>query len=117
MPNLFSYVELHTSEVEKCRTFYAELFGWEFERAPIPEFVYFGIQGEGEARGGLMKDERQPHWLPYVNVAELDAQIAKAQKLGATLLRPATPVPGQGTMAVLRDPGGAVFALWQCLPR
>lgn len=115
MSNLFSYVELHTAETEKSRGFYGEMFGWKFEKAPIPELTYFGIQGEGGTRGGMMKDDRPPHWLPYINVAELGAAVAKAQRLGASLLLPATPVSGQGTMAVLRDPGGAVFALWQNL--
>ncbi len=115
MSNLFSYVELHTAETEKCRKFYGEMFEWKFEKSPIPELAYFDIQGEGEARGGMMKDDRPPHWLPYINVAALDGAVEKAQRLGATVLLPSTPVSDQAVLAVLRDPGGAAFALWQYL--
>ena len=115
MTSLFSYVELHTQDVEKSQGFYAELFGWKFAKAPTPPGVtYFGIKGRAAAEeGGLMKDDVPAHWLAYVHVEDIAEAFAKAQKLGAKVLQPITKVGNEGTMAKLSDPTGAVFALWQ----
>ena len=51
-------------------------------------------------------------WFPYVQVDDLDAATEKAKKLGATALQPATEGPA-GTYTPIREPGGAVFALFQ----
>ena len=54
-----------------------------------------------------------PHWLSYVSVASADETAAKAKALGATLMKEPFDVIDMGRMAVIQDPTGAVFALWQ----
>ena len=54
-----------------------------------------------------------PHWNAYVTVADVDAAVAKAKSLGATVLAPPFDVMDAGRMAVLQDPTGAVFQVWQ----
>lgn len=113
MASLFNYVELHTADAAKVQQFYGGLFGWKFEKAPVPDMTYLRVEGEGDARGGVMQEERPPHWLPYVDVADVKATVERAKGLGASVKQPPTPIPGQGQFAVLTDPSGAVFALWQ----
>jgi predicted enzyme related to lactoylglutathione lyase len=53
------------------------------------------------------------HWLSYVSVTDVDESVAKAKAEGATLLKEPFDVMTVGRMAVVQDPTGAVFALWQ----
>jgi predicted enzyme related to lactoylglutathione lyase len=52
-------------------------------------------------------------WINYVNVESLEAVIKRAQTLGATVMKGKTPVPGMGWFAMLTDPQGNPFAIWQ----
>ncbi|MBS2021666.1 MAG: VOC family protein [Deltaproteobacteria bacterium] len=119
MPALFSYVELHSSNTEKSKGFYGELFGWRFEKAPVPDMIYYSIHGEPDQGGGLMPAEKDEpsSWLAYVTVPDIQTSLQRAERLGAKTLMGITPVPGHGTMAVLKDPTGAPFALWEELKK
>ena len=52
-------------------------------------------------------------WVHYVHVASLDDAMAAAQRLGASMLRPKTAVPKSAWYAVLADPEGNAFAIYQ----
>jgi predicted enzyme related to lactoylglutathione lyase len=54
-----------------------------------------------------------PMWSTYVTVADVDATAEKAKGLGATVFAGPMDVMDAGRMAVLADPAGAVFCLWQ----
>ena len=56
-------------------------------------------------------------WINYVVVESLDGAIERAQKLGAKLDAPRTPVPGMGYFAMLLDPEGNTLALWESDPK
>jgi predicted enzyme related to lactoylglutathione lyase len=52
-----------------------------------------------------------PHWLPYFQVENTDAIVARAEKLGAKTWVPPMDVPTVGRLAILADPQGASFAV------
>jgi len=52
-----------------------------------------------------------PHWLVYFAVEDCDAMTAKAQSLGANVMKPADDIPGVGRFSILIDPQGAAFAI------
>jgi uncharacterized protein len=54
-----------------------------------------------------------PAWTSYVAVDDADATAARAAELGGTVHAPPFDVGDAGRMAILADPTGAVFALWQ----
>ncbi len=54
-----------------------------------------------------------PAWTTYVSVEDVDQSAARAKELGAQVLAEPMDVMTAGRMAVLMDPEGAVFALWQ----
>jgi predicted enzyme related to lactoylglutathione lyase len=54
-----------------------------------------------------------PNWLSYVSVASADETAKKAKAAGGTVLREPFDITTVGRMAVVQDPTGAVFALWQ----
>jgi len=124
MPNPVAHFEIYGDDPEKLAGFYRTLFGWTIDRVPGMDYWMIGTvptdakgmpTQPGGINGGLMKrpmpDAR--NWLNYVTVASIDEAIEKAQGLGATVLRPKSPVPRMGWFAVLSDPEMNVFGMWQ----
>jgi predicted enzyme related to lactoylglutathione lyase len=120
-PGTFCWVELATTDGEAAKKFYTELFGWSFTDRPIgPGMVYTMLKLDGKDTGALyqldgekLKQGIPPHWLSYAAVNSADETAAKAKELGATVLAEPFDVMTVGRMAVIQDPTGAVFALWQ----
>ena len=114
MANPFVHVELQTNDPTSARKFYTSLFGWKLQDVSMSGGTYTMIDvGEGVG-GGMMSDaDAPPHWLAYVSVDDVRAKTAQAKSLGATVLQDILKVGDYGTMSVIRDPSGAVVALWQ----
>ncbi|MBC8127940.1 MAG: VOC family protein [Gloeobacteraceae cyanobacterium ES-bin-144] len=117
---IFGWNELITSDVEAAKKFYCEMFGWEWETktmAPGWDYTLFK-KGETMVAGmfGITPEMGPipPHWLSYVMSADIEADVEKAKAAGGSILKEATEVPNTGVFAIIRDPQGAVFALWKC---
>jgi uncharacterized protein YndB with AHSA1/START domain/predicted enzyme related to lactoylglutathione lyase len=111
----FCWNELLTSDVGAAGKFYSGLFGWKETpfQGPVP-YTVFRIGEKGV--GGMMQQQQPgtpPLWLSYMSVADCDVAVAKAQKLGAKLCMPPKDIPTIGRIAVLTDPQGAPFGLYQ----
>ncbi len=117
----FSWPELATTDQRAGVAFYRSLLGWDVKEAPIgPTEVYsmFTIRGrEAAAACTLRADERQmgvpPHWNSYVTVENVDASASRAADLGGKVVAPPFDVMDAGRMAVVQDPTGAFFQIWQ----
>jgi predicted enzyme related to lactoylglutathione lyase len=117
----FCWIELHTTDQPAAKTFYSALFGWNVHDNPMgPNDFYteFKLQDrEAAAACTLRPDERSrgvpPYWMIYITVSNADAAAAKAQQLGGKVLAPALDVMDAGRMAVIQDPTGAIFCVWQ----
>jgi predicted enzyme related to lactoylglutathione lyase len=69
--------------------------------------------GEG-IEGGLMSENGgTPHWLTYVRVPDVSRTVGAARDLGAKVLQDRHEIPDIGWFAVLADPTGARFAVFQ----
>jgi uncharacterized protein len=120
-PGTFCWVELGTTDGEAAKKFYTELFGWEFIDNPIgPDMVYTMLKLNGKDVGALYQmppDMRSqgipPHWLSYVSTSSADESAEKAKSSGAAILKDPFDVFDIGRMAVIQDPTGAVFAVWE----
>jgi hypothetical protein len=115
-PGTFCWPELATSDPAAATTFYSGLFGWTLFEAPTDVGPYYMFRLGGDDVGASYKmraDEGQPHWNSYVSVASADEAAARAQTLGATVVVQPFDVFDAGRMAVLRDPAGAFFCVWQ----
>ncbi len=120
-PGTFCWVELATTDGEAAKKFYTELFGWSFTDNPVGAgIVYTILKLDGKDVGALyqMPEEMTsqgipPNWLSYASATSADQTAAKAKELGATLLKEPFDVMTVGRMAVIQDPAGAVFAIWQ----
>jgi predicted enzyme related to lactoylglutathione lyase len=93
------------------------LFDWKIDKAPGID--YFRIQtdsekGNGIAGGLLNRPIQGPRsWVHYVLVDSIDQTIERIQALGGKLLRPKTAVPKTAWYAVVEDPEGNIFAVYQ----
>jgi predicted enzyme related to lactoylglutathione lyase len=116
MGNPFVHVELMSTDVGKSKSFYGKLFDWELEDVPLDDGTYTMIKvGEGTG-GGLMKNpmpNATSSWLAYVQVEDLKKAVAKAKSLGGTVMKDKTEVMGMGSLAIINDPTGAMFGLWE----
>jgi uncharacterized protein len=120
-PGAFCWVELATSDQNAAKSFYSSLFGWNVNDMPMgPNEFYtiFRLQGRDAAAACTLRPDQRsrgvpPHWLLYVAVDNADAAATRAAQLGAQVLAPAFDVMDAGRMAVVQDPTGAVFCVWQ----
>ena len=113
----FCWAELSTSDGSGAKAFYTALFGWEATDNPMgPDMVYTMLKVNGENAAALYQDnsgKAPPHWEAYISVDDLDASSARAKELGGTILAGPFEVMTYGRMAVVQDPTGAIFCMWQ----
>jgi uncharacterized protein len=120
-PGSFSWVELATTDQARAKSFYSALLGWNSEDQPMgPSGTYTTFKLDGRPASGaytLRPEERDsgvpPHWNLYVTVENADAAAGRARDLGAVICEEPFDVFDIGRMAVVRDPTGAYFAVWQ----
>lgn len=120
-PGTFCWVELGTTDAAGAKKFYGELFGWAFNDQPVgPDLVYTMLQLEEKNVAALYQLNKElteqrvpPHWLSYVSVSNADETAGKTGGLGGKVLKEPFDVFDVGRMAVLQDPTGATFAVWQ----
>jgi predicted enzyme related to lactoylglutathione lyase len=117
MGNPFVHVELNTTDIEKAKSFYSQLFDWQLEDMSMGPAGNYTMIKPGEGTGGGMLTHPQPgapsNWLAYVGVDDIEASTAKAKSLGAKVMVGVTEVPGAGWMSIIVDPTGATLALWK----
>ena len=116
-PGIISWNELMTRDAEASAKFYTALFGWTREDMDMGGSTYALFKTKGRPVGGMVvlppEAESMPvMWMGYVTVENLEASMAKAVELGAEVHKGITTIP-MGSFAILSDPQGAVFGLWQ----
>lgn len=117
----FCWNELATSNVKAAKDFYGNVFGWKFSENQMGDMTYTMIKKNDKDFAGIWaipKDQAEhipPHWMAYILVENLDDALQKAQKHGATIVKPATNAGDMGRLGIIQDPTGAHIALWQPL--
>jgi hypothetical protein len=120
-PGSFCWIELSTSDQQAGKHFYSSLFGWTANDSPMGNnecYTMFQLEGRNVAAAyTIQKDEVAmgvpPHWNLYIAVENADESTARATELGGTVLAGPFDVMEHGRMAVVQDPTGAVFCMWQ----
>jgi predicted enzyme related to lactoylglutathione lyase len=124
MTNRPVHFEIHASNPDKSIAFYQALFGWTFERYPVPGVYYGVITGDETSRGingGLIQRMGPPpadgaavnSWTVTVDVESVDATLAKALELGGTQALPKMTIPHVGYVAYIKDVDGNIVGLHQ----
>ena len=125
-PGQFYWNELMTTDTDAATSFYTDVVGWGTDSMPMPGDgggTYHLWTAGGNPAGGMMKmDGPQfegvpPHWMCYVNVADVDACAAKVEGAGGKVAAAPFDVPGVGRIAIIFDPTGAALGLITPAPR
>ncbi len=58
-------------------------------------------------------DDVEPAWIPYVSVKNTLETVEKAKKLGGKIIVEKDSAVQEGSIAIIADPSGAVFAIIQ----
>jgi uncharacterized protein len=120
-PGTFSWTDLSTTDQDGAKAFYGGLFGWQAQDLPVDENTVYSMQLiDGKPVAAISPQPQQqrdagvpPVWNSYVTVQSADASADKASELGGTVHAPPFDVMDAGRMAVVQDPGGAFFMVWE----
>ncbi|MDD2765417.1 MAG: VOC family protein [Opitutaceae bacterium] len=121
-PGEFCWADLGTTDVAAARKFYQGLFGWKVNDLPVGDgdFRYSLLRVQGRDVGAIYpmsaeqrKMKAPPFWLPYVAVKNVKRTVRKAQAAGGKICMEPMKIMEHGRMAILQDPPGASFGLWQ----
>lgn len=118
-PGSFCWFELATTDQTAAKKFYTSLFGWsvsDFPMGPGSRYSIFQVEGQDAAAAFTIQPEHRgmpPNWTLYVAVENADYAVQQAVSAGGKAVVPTFDVTDAGRMAVLADPTGAVFAVWQ----
>lgn len=113
----FGWVDVGVRDGAAGKKFYEGLFGWKGQGMPIPgqagTYTMFAKDGRMVAALGPNQGGMPPAWTSYVLVDDADALAAEAKHLGGQVLMEPQDILDTGRIAVIADPTGAVFGLWQ----
>lgn len=121
-PNLgrIVWTDLTVPNAEAIRDFYAEVVGWKPEPVDMGDYADFNMTapGSGDPAAGVCHArganvELPPVWLVYITVANLDRSLEACRAKGGDVLIGPKGMGGEARYAVIRDPAGAVCALYQ----
>jgi uncharacterized protein len=120
-PGSFCWVDLTTTDQAAAKAFYGDLFGWEAEDMPVGEGAFYSMQRlRGKDVAAISPQPQQqreagvpPAWNSYVSVQSADAAAERAKELGGNVHAAAFDVMEAGRMAVIGDPQGAFFLVWE----
>lgn len=107
-----AFVWFHNASEKSAESikFYQQLLGWKSSEGPAGLTM---LAREAAPFAGIApKKGKVSGWIPYVQVDEVATATARAVQLGGELLEDRTRGPA-GVYSVVRDPGGALVALWQ----
>lgn len=111
------WVDLMTSDPDRSRAFYSDLFGWTAEE-PNEDFGgYFNFTFQGVRVAGGMKaqpDAGMPDvWSIYLATDDAAKTAESVKAHGGQVLVEPMPVGDLGTMGFVTDVGGAAIGMWQ----
>ena len=117
----FCWTEIASTNLEACKSFYKNVFGWEMQQSPNTdeafEYSEFNL-ASAYPMGGMYQISAEifgenlppPHFLSYISVDNVDVTTSQAFDLGAKIIKPTMDVPNVGKMSIVQDPTGAMIA-------
>jgi predicted enzyme related to lactoylglutathione lyase len=115
-PGAVAWNEFMTRDYEGAKSFYGEVFGYQYQEIEDAGFNYATISLDGQRPiGGIgelppgVPQHIPPHWRVYFEVADADAAAARTTELGGTVIQEPRDMP-YGRWVDLADPQGAMFS-------
>jgi len=105
------WVDTQQPDPHAAMDFYGRIFGWEFEAGA--DYFVARLRGRDVAGVGPLPDGDAPGWTTYVCTDSADDAAAKARSAGGTVLVEPFDAAPAGRLAIIADPTGAPFGVWQ----
>jgi predicted enzyme related to lactoylglutathione lyase len=113
------WIDLTVDDAEGVRDFYKAVAGWGHGEVSMGDYADYVMQpreggpvaGICHARGA--NEGLPPQWMIYIVVDDLETSLATCRERGGELVAGPKGEAGADRYAVIRDPGGAVAALFQ----
>jgi uncharacterized protein len=117
----FLWHELMTTDPPQAAAFYGKALGWGNTPWTGPTETPYTILMNGDApvAGTMALPEAAraagtpPHWVSYIGSPDVDATVARAKSLGASVVVEPMDLPEVGRFALMNDPQGALFAVYK----
>lgn len=118
------WIDYTCHNTEAMKTFYTEIFGWEFVDQGEDFGHYHFIRKDGTDVGGFAAamhedgtpastEEMPTSWMIYLETLDIEKTVSAAEAAGAPAFFPPMAVGELGTFTVITDPAGAAVGLWQ----
>lgn len=120
VPGSISWIDLTVEDADRIRDFYSDVTGWQTTEIDMGGYSDYcmnepetgkTVAGVCHARGSNAGLPAQ--WLIYITVEDLERSVSRCVELGGEILAEPRNAGGQGRYAIIRDPAGAVAALFQ----
>ncbi|MFZ1730862.1 MAG: VOC family protein [Bacteroidota bacterium] len=129
MSNRIVHFEIHAADIERAKTFYGAVFGWDFPLW-MEEPPYWGVMSappdsaEPGINGGLLQRMGSAPvegaavnaYVCTVQVDSYDETHDKILAAGGTVALPKMPIPGMAWQGYYKDLEGNIFGLHQADP-
>ena len=119
----FVWCELLTTDTAAAESFYKKVAGWtSVPFAPDGSYTVFnnpsgaGVAGLMKLPDGAKLMGAPPNWMMYVGTPSVDDTVVRVARLGGRVLKQPENIPNSGRFAVVQDPYGATFGIFQPPP-
>jgi predicted enzyme related to lactoylglutathione lyase len=116
------FVDTLTTDVDAAMRFYEGIFGWEFAGpGPMPgdppgSYFVARVAGDDVAGVGSAPPEPAPEppgWNTHIAVQSADDAATRARAAGGSVVVAPVDAAPAGRLAVMQDPAGATFCVWE----
>jgi predicted enzyme related to lactoylglutathione lyase len=104
-----------TPDPAASRDFYGALFGWTSADASVDGYVNFYLGDRAVAGLRTAQASAPAGWMPYVCTDDADKTIGLVRENGGSVLTGPAELSDAARIAVVADPAGAAFGVWQRL--
>jgi hypothetical protein len=109
------WADIQVPDVPAAQAFYSAVLGWTYTE-PAADFGGYVIGQIGDAATagiGPMMGGAPTAWTLYLATDDADKTATAVTENGGSVLLPVGDVGTAGRLAIVADPTGAVFGLWQ----
>jgi len=113
------WTDLTVGDAEHVRDFYQSVVGWTSSEIDMGSYADFcmNLPGSGKTVAGIChargaNSALPALWLVYITVRDVDQAAARCLELGGAVVVAPKDMGDQGRYCVIRDPAGAVAALY-----
>jgi len=111
--------QMVVKDPEATSRFYSSVFGWKIRTDNALGYRVVSTGSDRGIDGGIWPSPPEGHNLMqlFIEVADVDASLAKAIAHGATVIVPKSVLPDGDVLAIVLDPAGTPFGVYAPAPR